>query len=89
MHDPVGAEQLRELHTQRVWCLPSLTSSHPIQGLPGGGKWKGSLCGKAGVPLSALPHSALLEGQAPSAGAALREGGDSWGWFFWMFVWFC
>lgn len=33
-----------------------------------------------------LPHSALLEGDIPSPGVALRERRDSWGYFlFWMF----
>lgn len=33
-------------------------------------------------PCHPLPHSALLQGDAPSPGEALREKRDSWGWFF-------
>lgn len=61
-------------------CTPSVGLVPPLPGLipprMGGGKWKGSACGKAGVP-----PSALLEGDAPSPGVALRESTDRWGWF--------
>lgn len=66
-------------------CGASPPSPHPLLG---GGKWRGSVCGKAGVPLSVLPPPAPLSSAgrrcSPPPGVALKERGTA-GDVFWMF----